>query len=645
MVSVVLLVLSVCAGAGLALAGHAVWGAVAAMILLVTAVLAAALSPGPEDTGRRRFLATIGFGGVALATAGVAGGASVRRAETLNPTEVVDEMAAGLGDSYMEFMRRGYYPGRSGELQLVLSPGNTSNYPEESTSLVARDPRSSHSSVWNYLERVPITVYAPGIVKSYDNTDEVTLADVAPTTAALMRFDFHAPDGSPLPGIETPKHPPKVIVTFVIDGGGWNVLKQWPNAWPNLAGLMRDGANYRNAFMGSFPSVTACAHATIGTGAFPMNHGISGHFIRQGTGVVQAYGSPGWANTESILVPTLSEAWSEEVGDKAWIGEIGYQIWHVGMIGRGANRPQGRLPVGVYFADKPPKFASSDWKKSWAPQNPDWYRMPDKVPPMSALWQALASYQAPNVPTEVFTPGKTSAAYQCCSPPIVEHQGQLIADAFASEPIGQGDVTDLLFINFKTPDYTGHVYNMLAQEEEIALQAVDTELGKLRALLEKRFKPGEFALIVCADHGQCPLPDSVGGVRLDPIQLADDIDAQFGTPAGMSIVQSVRPSEVYMDLNLMWDMGISQAQVAAWLRDYTYGENVHVYSSGTLSFEGHTMREHTSPASVQRNQTNHWEFSAVLPADFLEGLRPLGPVMGFGPGIYRNADIGVQPAP
>ena len=45
-----------------------------------------------------------------------------------------------------------------------------------------------------------------------------------------------------------------------------------------------------------------------------------------------------------------------------------------------------------------------------------------------------------------------------------------------------------------------------------------TELERLVTMLDERF-PGEYVLFVTADHGQCPLPDSVGGVRLDPIQL------------------------------------------------------------------------------------------------------------------------------
>ena len=61
----------------------------------------------------------------------------------------------------------------------------------------------------------------------------------------------------------------------------------------------------------------------------------------------------------------------------------------------------------------------------------------------------------------------------------------------------------------------------------LQLRAVDEELGRLRSMLDERFD--EYALIVTADHGQCPLPDSVGGVRLDPIQL--DASSSHGSRA------------------------------------------------------------------------------------------------------------------
>ena len=136
-----------------------------------------------------------------------------------------------------------------------------------------------------YLERIPLVVHAPGRVAPQDRTERVSLADIAPTIAAMIGFEAWPKDrqGTALPGVESApvSAAPKVVVTYVIDGGGWNVLETFPDAWPHLKALMGRSANYRNAVVGSFPAVTACAHASIGTGTFPDQHGITGHNIRE----------------------------------------------------------------------------------------------------------------------------------------------------------------------------------------------------------------------------------------------------------------------------------------------------------------------------------------------------------------------------
>ena len=285
-------------------------------------------------------------------------------------------MAEDLGTEYMELVARAYHPDRSGDLQLLVAPFNSANYPQESVSLVPEDPRTSHASVWMYLERIPLVVYGAAVAPS-DSEDRVSLADVAPTVAELIGFDgflAEGREGRPLPGIARPPSPPELVVTFVIDGGGWNVLQEFPDAWPNLRRLMREGANFRNALHGSFPAVTASAHATIGTGAFPRTHGITGHNLRDGTKVRKAYGDPGRANPDDLLVPTLADLWSEATDDRAWIGELGYQIWHLGMIGRGGPRRTGDdRPVAVYWDER---ADTQDWRNL----NEELYRLPAQMP-------------------------------------------------------------------------------------------------------------------------------------------------------------------------------------------------------------------------------------------------------------------------
>src|SRR4029079_3961209 len=266
-------------------------GLVAALAVLVAALALLAWivrhprTAGPTDGSRRRFL-QVGLGGAALVGVGAALGRGIDEAMRPDAIAVQDAAAGDLGAEYMELVGRAATAQRSGDIQLLLAPFNSENYSFESLSLHPRDPRTSHAAVWMYLERIPLVAYGPGVIEPGDSEDRVSLADLAPTTAELIGFDGWANDreGRGLPGFRTTGQTPKVVVTYVFDGGGWNVLRQWPNDWPNLARLMREGMHYRNALTGSFPAVTACAHASIGTGTFPRQHGITGHNIRDGAG-------------------------------------------------------------------------------------------------------------------------------------------------------------------------------------------------------------------------------------------------------------------------------------------------------------------------------------------------------------------------
>src|SRR6188472_225882 len=589
-------------------------GLVAGLAVLVAAlallawIVRHAQTPGPADGSRRRFL-QVGLGGVALVGVGAALGRDVDEALRPDAIAVQDAAANDLGAEYMELVARAANAQRSGDIQLLLAPFNSANYSFESMSLHPRDPRTSHAAVWMYLERIPLVAYGPGVIEPGDSEDRVSLADLAPTTAELIGFDGWANDreGRALPGFRTTGKIPKVVVTYVFDGGGWNVLRQWPNDWPNLARLMREGMHYRNALTGSFPAVTACAHASIGTGTFPRQHGITGHNIRDGAVARKAYRTPGRADPSDILVPTLSDLWHDATG--AWVGQIGYQVWHMGMIGHGGtDRPATDLPVGVYF-DEP-------GGGGWQPHNPALFRLPEGTPGMDVLDARMQTFE-PTEPTwdPEWEPWRTT---YCCVPPIAGYQGDLLEATLTNEPIGDGNAS-LLYTTFKSPDYTGHVYGMQSKWEGLMLQAVDEELGRIVRFLDQRF-PGEYALFVTADHGQCPLPDSMGGVRLDPIQLEAVIEREFGAGLGKA-VQYTAPSEVYLDRDALRDAGATADDVAAALRNLTYRQNLGPYV----------------PASaIEQELLDNPEFAAVFSSDYLLSHEATG---WEGSTIYTGTDV------
>jgi hypothetical protein len=159
------------------------------------------------------------------------------------------------------------------------------------------------------------------------------------------------------------------------------------------------------------------------------------------------------------------------------------------------------------------------------------------------------------------------------------------------------------------------------------LGAVDQEIGRLADLLAERFGDGRSVLIVTADHGQCPEIDANGGVRIDPIQLEEDLNAEFGTSV-FGLVQMVAPSEVYLNPKALTDSGLSAEDVAAFLADYRYGDNIGPY---------------IRPAAVRRDRLRERSFAAVLPSSYIAELAGTD-LARFGATAYDAADPGGMPA-
>ncbi len=602
-----------------ALAGSALLAVITGVVCLIVALLATwsvDRMNAPTDPSRRRLLALAAVLGAAAATGGAAVGRTIRRVTRPDPRPIQETMARELGAEYMELVARAYHPDRSGDLQLLVAPYNSANYPQESRSLVPGDPRTSHASVWMYLERIPLVVYGAGVQTS-DSEERVSLADVAPTIAELIGFDDFLDlgrEGRALPGIARAADRPEVVVTFVIDGGGWNVLQEFPDAWPNLKRLMTQGANFRNAIHGSFPAVTASAHATIGTGAFPRTHGITGHNLRDATKVRKAYGELGHAEPGDILVPTLADLWSDATDNRAWVGELGYQIWHLGMLGYGGrSRRDDERPVAIYWDEL---ADTQDWRS----QDEELYRLPNGMPSLDTFAGYRDSYTPNPDRNPAFDPIKPRNLH-CCSTPVIRYEGDVIEATLTNEPVGSSEDPGLLFINYKAPDYTGHVFGMFDPMTGDALRDVDEQLGRLVTQLDTLY-PGRYVLIVTADHGQCPLPDASGGVRLDPIQLWDDLEREFGGGV-FGLVQNVVPSEVYLHADVLWDAGATREDVASFLRDYPYRQNIGPY----------VPRD-----AIEQELLDRQQFAAVFATSFLDTLAGRDLDADLGPGIYPEGD-------
>ncbi len=455
-------------------------------------------------------------------------------------------------------MQRGYFPERSGQIVLL---------PKTPVYMGTAGGGWSHSGPWGYLQRVPLVFYGPGLVTEPGEVDRpVTIADVAPTLMTFLRATLRTDDGESLnevvriaPGLLR-SEPPRLIVVSVWDGGGWNVLEQWPDAWPNLARVMTEGVSFRNATVGSSPSVTPSVHTTLGTGFFPWKHGISGIPVRDDDGEVVDSFLKG-ESSRFIQIETVAERWDEHNGNRSLVGMIGYEPWHLGMIGQGAEDETGDRDDAAWLDPE-----TNEWIT-----NPEHYRLPPSLLRTTGLQDDLARLDAAD--------GESDEAWGQHAilddadrieetPAFITYHGRALMNLVEQGGYGADRVTDFLYTNFKQIDRLGHYFNMTSDEVRQALKETDQQLGSMIEALNETVGAGKWLLVVTADHGQQPDAADVGGYGIDPKEVLRDINDEFG-----DVARAVWPTEVFLEEEGLRAQDVTVAEVARFLGDHRLAEN------------------------------------------------------------------------
>lgn len=455
-----------------------------------------------------------------------------------------------LDDGWLELTRRGYFPGRSGQVALL---------PRTPMYMTTGGKGWTHSGPWDYLQEVPLVVFGPDLVPEGLHVEgRVTLADVAPTIAGWLDLRPGS-QARALPRLRSLPRPPRLIVTVVWDGGGWNGLQRWPEAWPELARLIDNGVSYSDAIVGSSPSVTPAVHTTLGTGTFPSTHGVTDVPVRDENGVVTDAFFDG-KSARFIEVPTLAERWDELHDGRALIGMIGYEPWHLGMIGKGAE---------TAGADKDHAAWLIRSSNRWVARR-EHYELPDVFRDQSDLEARFTELDRADedldrkwmgVPLDDRTRIEENPAF-------IAHHGAKLREMIATEGYGQDRVTDLLYTNYKQIDRLAHYFNMASPQVREAIAASDAELGALVEFLDTEVGRGDYVVIVTADHGMQPDDEAIDAYAIDPNETERDIATEFGP-----VVRSVWPTQVFLLEDEMDTRGVTVEDVASFLSDYRLRDN------------------------------------------------------------------------
>ena len=441
---------------------------------------------------------------------------------------------------WLEMFARGYFPGRSGQLFVV---------PREGTIVTDRDPLYAfmHGSPWDYDTRIPILFYGPPFIRQGRWNTPATQQDIAPTLGALIG----APTSSAYTGrvlanvAAAGARRPRIAVLLVVDGMRSDYFDRYAAAMPTLTRMRRQGAWFSQARSTVLPTVTGVGHATIGTGTDPRLHGIVVNTLyNRVTGrSQQAYDK---LDPRELMALTLADIWNLSTDGRAVIiGHGGAIRATAGLVGRGACLVNGRPVLAASYST-----ADAGWET-----NADCYVMPAALKAFNGkrYWtDAGGTWMGHDIATP--TKFRASATFQ-------RFEAEALIAVMEGQPIGADDITDLVMVNMKGPDYTGHAYGPDSAEITATLAELDTQTARLLDVLERKAGAGQSVVIVTADHGMPPTPPD--GRRVYPDDIVAAIHQKFD-PASKSVVkyyEDAANNQIYIDTARLASLGFTLKDV------------------------------------------------------------------------------------
>jgi arylsulfatase A-like enzyme len=457
---------------------------------------------------------------------------------------------------------------RTGDLYTLPNPYNfvtELGYDDEDVAHIPgrgaiRQHGTYHSTCWRYDRQIPLVLNWPGRVKAGARPATAAVQQDLPATYAWLMHTLPPRNcvGRPLTEAFTPKPPvPRVILTIVLDQGGRTLLAAHPGAYPHIRALMAGGTDFPNAAAAALETETVPGHAAIGTGSFAGEGGMSANdFYASGLGAPRYFFTAETAHSPFYLeTPTLADVWLRQTGNRAIvIGQSHADRAAIGMAGHGSAYQGNAKPLVVFY----------DTKGGHMITNSTYYALP----PYLADLDSLAYMRA-------FTHGSgqwlghdiANADAVRRSPVLVDMEADAFARMVDHEPVGQDDVTDLLYLSFKSPDAVGHHYGFESDEAGETLAAVDRQVARLVKAVRAKAGAENVLVALTADHGATPLPELSGGTRLRDTELLARINARFKSPdPGRPVALYATTGQIWLDRPALAALHATTEQVAAFLR-------------------------------------------------------------------------------
>jgi hypothetical protein len=185
------------------------------------------------------------------------------------------------------------------------------------------------------------------------------------------------------------------------------------------------------------------------------------------------------------------------------------------------------------------------------------------------------------------------------TPARTPFQQTLVETVIEREGFGADDVADLLYLNYKAIDTIGHLFSADGVEMSDAVETQDAALERLVGFLNDTVGEGRWVMVLTADHGTQRDPETSGAFMIDINKLRSGLSSTFdGDGDGVTLVQEVRPTEIWLDLEELADNGFTLEQVSRWFLSLTQADtykNRHVPEAG---HEDDTVFAAALPSSI-----------------------------------------------
>jgi hypothetical protein len=444
---------------------------------------------------------------------------------------------------FLERYARAYYPGRSGQIMLV---------PREGDFVALNEPASlfMHGSPWSYDADIPLLFFGPPFIRRGEYADAAAQQDIVPTLAKLLRL--------PLPPTVTGRSlgkvldssagRPRAILVISLDGMRQDYFERYREVLPTLTRMRRDGAWFSNARVNFLPTVTPLGHATIGTGADPRVHGIvvNTAFDRISGKPQTPY--PGMS-PRTLMALTLADLWNLETeGQAVIISQGSIFVAAAGLVGHGACLLNARTTILASYS------AQGGWET-----NPECYKLPEYLKNQKSvpLWEAAHGRWMGH---DISNPEAVSR-----SALFPKFEADALLAMIENEPVGADDITDLLLVNLKAPDFVGHQYGPNSPEMRATLAEQDRQLRRILEALEKKVGTNRVVVVITADHGMPPEPRAPRK-RYFSKDIVELIHKKFDPDRAALVTHfDARNSQLFVDKSRLRELGLKLSQIKEYL--------------------------------------------------------------------------------